>query len=63
LRSTGRISPGWSTSDGGGPDVARRRLEEEGVRFGPGDVADPLLRWDPQAAVQGASVAAPAADG
>jgi alkylated DNA nucleotide flippase Atl1 len=63
LRSTGRISPGWSASDGGGPDVARRRLEEEGVRFGPGDVADPLLRWDPQAAVQGASVAAPAADG
>ncbi len=46
LRSTGQISPGW-TSDEGGPEIARKRLADEGVTFGPGDVAAPTLRWSP----------------
>lgn len=46
LRSSGRISPGWGTADGAGPEVARQRLEEEGLSFGDGDVADPSRRWE-----------------
>ena len=45
LRSTGRISPGWSTTDGGGPEVARSRLESEGLGFDQGDAAAPDRRW------------------
>lgn len=45
LRSTGRISPGFTTADGGRPDIARSRLEEEGVPFGANGAADPGCRW------------------
>ncbi len=49
LRSTGRISPGWSGEEGG-PEVARARLASEGVIFGPGEAASPAQRWQPAAA-------------
>jgi alkylated DNA nucleotide flippase Atl1 len=46
LRQNGRISPSFITHDGsGGPEVARQRLEQEGVSFGQGDAADPGCRW------------------
>ncbi len=47
LRSTGHISPGWSATDGGGPEVARQRLEMEGLTFSENDSADPSRRWTP----------------
>jgi alkylated DNA nucleotide flippase Atl1 len=48
LRSTGQVSPGWRTIDGGGgPEVARKLLEDEGMQFDAGDSADPSLRWQP----------------
>jgi alkylated DNA nucleotide flippase Atl1 len=48
LRDDGTISPGWKTAwgGGGGPEVARRRLEDEGVMFD-GDRADRRARWRP----------------
>jgi alkylated DNA nucleotide flippase Atl1 len=45
LRSSGQISPGWSTTDGGGPEVARQRLEEEGLNFDAAGAADSSRRW------------------
>lgn len=47
LRSTGGISPGWTATDGGGPEVARKRLDEERVPFGENNCADPARRWHP----------------
>ncbi len=47
LRSTRQISPGWSATDGGGPEVARQRLDDEGLGFDASDAADPSRRWDP----------------
>lgn len=47
LRSTRQISPGWSATDGGGPEVARKRLDDEGLGFDASDAADPSRRWDP----------------
>lgn len=47
LRSGGRISPGWSATDGGGPEIARQRLDDEGLIFGANDAADPARRWEP----------------
>lgn len=46
LRWNGQISPGWRATDGGGPEVARARLDAEGLGFA-GDVADPDRRWHP----------------
>jgi alkylated DNA nucleotide flippase Atl1 len=57
LRSTGRISPGWSATDGGGPDTARKLLEQEGLSFDANDVADPTHRWEPTVAPKAALAA------
>jgi alkylated DNA nucleotide flippase Atl1 len=51
LRSTGRVAAGFRTGDCGGPEVARRMLEGEGMRFGPSGAADPARRWLPPAPV------------
>jgi len=48
LRSGGRISPGWTTTDGSrGPEYARMLLEGEGVSFDEGGVADDNAYWKP----------------
>jgi alkylated DNA nucleotide flippase Atl1 len=47
LRSTRQISPGWKATDGGGPEVARERLEQEGLTFDESGAADPAKQWDP----------------
>lgn len=52
LRSTGEISPSWASTEGG-PEVARQRLEKEGVRFTPNGRADPTQRWTPTLADAG----------
>ena len=50
LRSNRRISPGFATTEGtGGPEVARRRLEREGVTFDDMGTADPAAYWNPVA--------------
>jgi alkylated DNA nucleotide flippase Atl1 len=49
LRSTGRVAAGFRTGDCGGPEVARRLLEREGLRFDAGGAADPARRWVPPA--------------
>jgi alkylated DNA nucleotide flippase Atl1 len=49
LRAGGKVSPQWLASDGGGPEVARKRLENEGIEFGPGETAEPSKHWEPQA--------------
>jgi alkylated DNA nucleotide flippase Atl1 len=50
LRSTGHISPGWSAAEGGGPEVARKRLEDEGMPFDDSEVADKARHWTPSVA-------------
>ena len=50
LRSTGRVAAGFRTGGCGGPEVARHRLEREGVRFDGSGAADPARRWVPAAA-------------
>ena len=45
LRSSGHISPGWRSGDGGGPEACRALLEQEGLTFGESDAADPARRW------------------
>jgi alkylated DNA nucleotide flippase Atl1 len=47
LRSSGHISPGWRSGDGGGPEACRDLLEKEGLTFGDSDAADPARRWRP----------------
>lgn len=48
LRSGGQISAGWHTTDGeGGPEVARRRLDEEKLAFDGSEAADPARHWTP----------------
>ena len=47
LRSDGRVSPGWSATEGGGPEVALERLRGEGMTFGDNGAADPTRRWAP----------------
>ena len=50
LRAGGRISPGW-TADEGGPEVARSRLEKEGVTFDANDAASSGQRWSASEAI------------
>ncbi len=47
LRAGGRVSEGFATAAGGGPDVARRMLEDEGVAFERSGAADSGRRWVP----------------
>ena len=47
LRATGRISPGWTATAGGGPEVARAKLDAEGVSFDGSERADSARRWKP----------------
>jgi len=47
LRSTGHVSPGWSATDGGGPEVAHQRLEDEGLKFEATGAAPPERRFKP----------------
>lgn len=47
LRSTGEISPSWANAEGG-PEVARKRLIDEGVEFSASGRASPTQRWMPQ---------------
>jgi alkylated DNA nucleotide flippase Atl1 len=51
LRAGGRIAPGWRATGGGGPEIARQRLEEEGLRLDDGGAADPARRWEPSSSV------------
>lgn len=48
LMDGGVINPRWQDGEGGGPEVARARLEEEGVVFPDGERADRSQRvtWD-----------------
>ena len=50
LRSTGRVASGFRAGDCGGPEVARRLLEREGVGFDASGAADPARRWVPPGA-------------
>lgn len=50
VTADGRVSAGYREGDrAGGPELARRRLEAEGVSFGRGGRADPRRRWVPGA--------------
>ncbi|MBJ7457056.1 MAG: MGMT family protein, partial [Thermoleophilia bacterium] len=47
LRAGGRVSDGFATAAGGGPEEARRLLAGEGVAFSRSGAADPARRWVP----------------
>jgi methylated-DNA-protein-cysteine methyltransferase-like protein len=47
LRAGGRVSDGFVTDAGGGPETARRLFAGEGVAFSRSGVADPGRRWVP----------------
>jgi methylated-DNA-protein-cysteine methyltransferase related protein len=47
LRSSGHISPGWRSGDGGGPEACRDLVEKEGLTFGDSDAADAARWWRP----------------
>ncbi len=51
LRAKGEISPGWTASDGGGPDAALARLAEEGVSFDESGRAAAAAHWTPPSTV------------
>lgn len=46
LNAKGEIPARWVTGDGGGPEVARTRLEAEGLTFQPNGTANPENRID-----------------